>query len=314
MAKKSRSGRSASRRTASRGREIGVFLLTLAVIAALVATAVSLLAGSNSPVSVWQPPQGCQASIEGEVSAIDYEQAMNVSIIVGESLRRGLPARAATIALATAYQESNLYNLDYGDRDSLGLFQQRPSQGWGTEEEIMDPWYSSGAFYDALVNIQDWQMGDINDTAQQVQRSNHPNAYRKHESDARAWASALTGFSPMTVTCVDRAENAANPGGLTDYLTKVFGEDIQMSTDGSYLVEVIAPDETTGWAIAQLSQLRAQDAGIITIRYGVNSWQISGDEYLPWVSDKTVQPDEVPNKVQIWLRSPQTEEQTNEPG
>lgn len=310
MAKKSRTGK----RPVSRARELGVFLLSLAVIAALVATGVSLLASSNSSVSVWQPPEGCQVNIEGQVAAVDYEQAINVSVIVGESLRRGLPARAATIALTTAYQESNLYNLDYGDRDSLGLFQQRPSQGWGSEEQIMDPWYSAGAFYDALVKIQDWQMSDINDTAQEVQRSNHPQAYRKHEPNARIWASALTGYSPMSVTCIDRSQNPANPDALTQHLTQIFGESIQITTDGSYLVEVTAPDETTGWALAQLSQLWSRDAGITAIRYGDNSWKLSGEEYLPWVSDTTVQPDEVPGKVQIWLRSPQADDNTSQPG
>lgn len=310
MAKKSRTGK----RPSSRVRELGVFFLSLAIIAALVATGVSLLAGSNSSVSVWQPPEGCQVNIEGQVADIDYEQAINVSIIVGEALRRELPARAATIALTTAYQESNLYNLDYGDRDSLGLFQQRPSQGWGSEEQIMDPWYSAGAFYDALVKIQDWQMSDINDTAQEVQRSNHPQAYRKHEPQARIWASALTGYSPMSVSCLDRTENPANPDELTQHLTRIFGDNIQITTNESYLVEVAAPDETTGWALAQLSQLWSRDAGITAIRYGANSWKLSGKEYLPWVSDTTVQPDEVPGKVQIWLRNPQADENANQPG
>ena len=69
----------------------------------------------------------------------DLDQAHYASIIVGLSVRRGLPARAASIAMATVYQETGIRNLDYGDRDSVGLFQQRPSQGWGTEKQLMDP-------------------------------------------------------------------------------------------------------------------------------------------------------------------------------
>ena len=68
--------------------------------------------------------------------------------------------------MATAYQETGIRNLDYGDRDSVGLFQQRPSQGWGTAEQLMDPHYATGRFYDALVKIKNWKTGDINDVAQ----------------------------------------------------------------------------------------------------------------------------------------------------
>ena len=75
---------------------------------------------------------------------LDLDQAHYTSIIAGLSVRRGLPARAASIAMATVYQETGIRNLDYGDRDSVGLFQQRPSQGWGTAEQIMDPYYSTG--------------------------------------------------------------------------------------------------------------------------------------------------------------------------
>ena len=95
-------------------------------------------------------------------------------------MRRGLPARAASIALATAYQESKLRNLDHGDRDSLGLFQQRPSQGWGTAEQLQDPYYAVNAFYDALVKVDGYQAMRITEAAQKVQRSGFPEAYEDH--------------------------------------------------------------------------------------------------------------------------------------
>ena len=110
--------------------------------------------------------------VEGESPGkrqISLEQAHYASIIAGLSVKRGLPPRAASIALATAYQESDIRNLDYGDRDSVGLFQQRPSQGWGTEKQLMDPYYATGEFYDALVKIKNWRTRDINDVAQAVQ-------------------------------------------------------------------------------------------------------------------------------------------------
>lgn len=116
-------------------------------------------------------PARCTVVVDDHEVTLTREQARNASIIVAASVERGLPERAAIVALATAYQESGLRNLDYGDRDSLGLFQQRPSYGWGTEEEIMDPWYTSHRFYEELVKFDNWETTDINDMAQKVQRS-----------------------------------------------------------------------------------------------------------------------------------------------
>ncbi len=150
-------------------------------------------------VVVWRmgglPPltQGCRAEVAGHVVELDLEQAENAGLIAAVSVRRGLPARAASIALATAMQESKLRNLESGDRDSLGLFQQRPSQGWGTQEEILNPYYATNRFYDALVEVEGYDRMAITVAAQEVQRSAYPDAYAQHEEDARALASALTG-------------------------------------------------------------------------------------------------------------------------
>jgi hypothetical protein len=133
--------------------------------------------------------------------SLDPEQAGHAGLITAIAVSRGLPARAASNALATAYQESDLHNLEGGDRDSLGLFQQRPSQGWGSPEEILDPAYAANAFYDALVKVDGYESMEITVAAQAVQRSGFPNAYADHEQDARALASALTGNSPRAFSC-----------------------------------------------------------------------------------------------------------------
>ncbi|MBA3742813.1 MAG: hypothetical protein H0X00_07785 [Sporichthya sp.] len=163
--------------------------------------------------------EACTASAGGAKARVSVEQAENAATIASVAARRGLPARAATIALATALQESGLRNLAYGDRDSLGLFQQRPSQGWGTEEEVQDPVYAAGKFYDALVKIENYKTMNINDAAQEVQRSGHPEAYNKHETRARALASALMGYSPAAFSCAIRPDGVESqePGsaGLT---------------------------------------------------------------------------------------------------
>ncbi|MFG2298498.1 C40 family peptidase [Streptomyces sp. NPDC048603] len=119
------------------------------------------------------------------------KQIPNAKVIVATGIQKRVPARGQVIALATALQESTLINLDYGDRDSLGLFQQRPSQGWGTREQIMDPVYSSTKFYDGLVNIKDWEQMPLTVAAQKVQRSGFPDAYAKHEPLSTALQQAI---------------------------------------------------------------------------------------------------------------------------
>jgi hypothetical protein len=117
----------------------------------------------------------------GSVDELDSEQLANVRVIVDVGAARGISAQGRTIALATALQESTLHNLDHGDRDSLGLFQQRPSMGWGTAAQIMDPRYSSGKFYDALLKVPGWPTLPLTVAAQAVQRSAFPLAYAKWE-------------------------------------------------------------------------------------------------------------------------------------
>ena len=147
----------------------------------------------------------CTADLEGGTWELSPVQSDNAALVVASTVRRGLPARAATIGIATALQESRLVNIDYGDRDSVGLFQQRPSQGWGTVEQIMDPVYATHAFLDVLVEVEGYEALEITDAAQRVQRSGFPDAYAQHETRARAWASALTGWSPAAVTCALRS-------------------------------------------------------------------------------------------------------------
>ena len=151
---------------------------------------------------------------------LEPSQARYAGLITAIAVQRGLPARAASIALATAYQESGLRNLDGGDRDSAGLFQQRPSTGWGTLAEVRDPVYATNAFYDALVKVDDYEQLEITVAAQEVQRSGFPDAYADHEADARALSSALTGNSPAAFSCrlgqADSTSAGLGESGLTD--------------------------------------------------------------------------------------------------
>ncbi|WP_282580359.1 hypothetical protein [Nocardioides sp. InS609-2] len=175
----------------------------------------------NRGVELIPTSESCTASVQGRTVEISLEQAENAALITAISVQRGMPARAATIALATAYQESKLLNIEHGDRDSLGLFQQRPSQGWGTEEQILNPYYSINAFYDGLIGIDGYDSMRITEAAQAVQRSGFPEAYADHEADARVLASALTGNSPRALSCViDEPDEAASSRLSDEGLTR----------------------------------------------------------------------------------------------
>jgi hypothetical protein len=174
-----------------------VALAGVAVVAVGVYGVVNLFHGVTS----FLQPDECTATAGGRTVTLSIEQAENAALITAVAVDRGLPARAATIALATAYQESKLYNLDGGDRDSAGLFQQRPSQGWGSKAQVTTPAYAANAFYDGLVKVDGYETMEVTKAAQAVQRSAYPTAYADHEADARVLASALTGNSPHAFTC-----------------------------------------------------------------------------------------------------------------
>ncbi|MEU6450652.1 NlpC/P60 family protein [Streptomyces sp. NPDC046979] len=124
------------------------------------------------------------------------EQVPNAQTIVAAGLSLDVPKKGQIIALATAMQESRLRNLNYGDRDSLGLFQQRPSQGWGSAEQIRDPTYASEQFYKHLLKVNGWQQMTVTQAAQAVQRSGLPDAYAQWEDLATALQSALVETFP----------------------------------------------------------------------------------------------------------------------
>ncbi|PYC75163.1 hypothetical protein C7C45_04650 [Micromonospora arborensis] len=127
--------------------------------------------------------QGDQSHI-----TLDDEQVGNAKAIIAATKKAGLPERAAVISIATSLQESKLENLghlgDMNDHDSLGLFQQRPSSGWGTPEQITDPAYSTTAFLKGLKQVDGWQDMPLTQAAQTVQVSAYPDAYAQWEQQA----------------------------------------------------------------------------------------------------------------------------------
>ncbi|WJK33149.1 M23 family metallopeptidase [Solwaraspora sp. WMMA2065] len=125
------------------------------------------------------------------VGGWDSGQVGNAAAITTTGARLGVPARGWVIAVATAMQESSLRNLAGGDRDSVGLFQQRPSQGWGTPTQLRDPVHASEKFFDRLVTIDGWQTMPLAGAAQAVQISAYPDAYAKWERPAAELVTAI---------------------------------------------------------------------------------------------------------------------------
>jgi hypothetical protein len=148
-----------------------------------------------------EPPAGGPCTVVGTSVSLTPEQAANAETIAAVARDRGLPDRAVVIALATAQQESGLRSLPYGDRDSLGLFQQRPSQGWGSPAQVQDPVYAAGQFYDRLVLVPDWQNRPLGDASHAVQRSAFPERVPRWEPMAAALTAALDEDGELPLGC-----------------------------------------------------------------------------------------------------------------
>ncbi|HIT75848.1 MAG TPA: hypothetical protein IAA98_09700 [Candidatus Avipropionibacterium avicola] len=256
---------------------LSVGVVVLAVVMIVVGVSYILRDRPSGPPP--RPTPLCQVEIADQTTRITNDQAWWTSIIIGTSVKRGLPARAASIAMATVYQETDIRNLDHGDRDSVGLFQQRPSQGWGTVEQIMDPYYSTGKFYDALVKVDGWQDRDITEVAQEVQRSGFPDAYRQHETKARTLASAFTGWDTAAVRCLyDQVDGDAK--ALNSFLVKTLGI-TKAKRDGATLTYRVA-DERTAWIVAHLAVATGSRFGTESVRVADRSWQHTVDELGEW--------------------------------
>ena len=167
-------------------------------------------AEAGGQVTVPLNPQGKQQSVNWT-----EEQKRNASVITNVARSRSLPPRAAVIGVATAIQESMLKNIRYGDRDSQGLFQQRPSQGWGTVAQVTDPIYASNSFFERLAKVDKWQTKPLTKAAQNVQRSGFPDAYAKWEKTAGELVVKSWGRHAVlsTTSGCDAVENAADSTG-----------------------------------------------------------------------------------------------------
>jgi len=173
-------------------RTIGVVVALAAAVTLLCVAGPAVLIGGAITAGC-PPATATSAGAPPAVSGWDTDQVSNAQVIVSVGGQKAVPPRGWIVAVATAMQESGLRNLSGGDRDSVGLFQQRPSQGWGTPDQLADPAYAAGRFYDKLLAVDGWPSMPISQAAQRVQVSAYPDAYAKWEDDATALVSMLTG-------------------------------------------------------------------------------------------------------------------------
>jgi peptidoglycan DL-endopeptidase CwlO len=134
---------------------------------------------SLGPLTSGPPGSGA-----ADAAKLTEEQRGNVALIISIGKQRNLPPRAWQVAIQAGMTESGLRSLDYGDRDSLGIFQMRPSMGWGSPAEVTDPVYAINKFYDVLEKVPNWADQRPGESAQDVERSAFPDRYHKWEAMA----------------------------------------------------------------------------------------------------------------------------------
>jgi cell wall-associated NlpC family hydrolase len=179
----------------------GVAAVILGLVIACATAAASLLGGGPQSACAIPPSNPRPAIIRPTggwppVGRWNHEQVANAGIIAAVGAQQRVPVAGQLIAIATAMQESSLRNLPGGDRDSIGLFQQRPSQGWGSPQQLRDPVYAARAFYQRLLDVPGWQTMPLTDATQAVQLSAHPTAYAKWTNDARQLLDAVGSALP----------------------------------------------------------------------------------------------------------------------
>jgi hypothetical protein len=237
-------------------------------------------------VTPFLTPAGCQAGSGTSAVALDPQQASIAATIAGVAARDRLPARAVTIAYATALQESHMHNLDYGDLDSVGVFQQRPSEGWGTASQLEDPVYATAKFFGALTQVRGYLQMPVDEAAQAVQHSADGSAYAQYDLMASSLTSAFTGQWPRAVWCWPGAGQpqpqpnlaasgpalaaAFGPGGAEQPITAITSA--RSATSVSVDVRAQPAD---AWTVASWLVTHAQVYGISNVSYAGYQWTAS---------------------------------------
>jgi hypothetical protein len=254
-------------------RRLGPGALLLVIVLAAAAAYIAVQHGT-SPLN----PTGCQAGSGQSAISLDPEQAAIAATIAGVAHHQAMPRRAVVVAYAAAMQESKLQNLSYGDLDSVGVFQQRPSEGWGPARKLLDPVYASTKFFQALASVPGYQHKPVYRAAQAVQRSADGSAYIQYQQEATLLASDFTGHDAHAVWCWPAGTDPprANLAGARRALTAAFGpvgsQQVAAPRDAPSL-GVPAPQPALGWTIAAWLVTHAAPYGIHQVRYAGLRWR-----------------------------------------
>ena len=244
-------------------------------------------------------PPGCQAGTGGQAITLDTDQAAIAATIAGVAARHRLPRQAVTIALAAALQESKLHNLDYGDRDSVGIFQQRPSEGWGPAAKLEDPVYATTKFFAALTQVRGYATMPVYQAAQDVQHSADGSAYEQWAEVAGQLAGYFTGQPPHGVSCWYAPAGSGDLAGAVRQMAQTFGPPgrkavvIRVTTDRSVQknsgsAAVLHVQRSAAWTVASWLVAHAQAYGLSEVRYAGYEWKAANGS-MGW------QPDPGPN-------------------
>jgi hypothetical protein len=240
------------------------------IVLAVVLGVVYLLTTKHSPLQ--QVPTACTVAAGPQEVQLTVSQAEIAATIAGVAARRDMPVRALTIAYATALQESKLTDLNYGDRDSVGVFQQRPSEGWGTTRQIEDPVYASGRFFAALAAVPRYRQIPVYQAAQDVQHSADGSAYGQYATVGAQLADAFYGTAPHALWCYYNGQpGKAQLTAAAKAMTSAFGPmTTRRAGDPALAVRVRRAAE--GWTIAGWLITHAGSYGITDIRYRGYEW------------------------------------------
>ena len=258
-----------------------LWLLTVIIVVALGAGIYLVVVDQKGRLPIGVPVgKGCRAQTEAGTVSLYPDQMANAATIAAVGIAKGIPDRGIVVALATSMQESELMNLDYGDRDSLGLFQQRPSQGWGTAEQIRDPHYATAAFYRQLLLTPGWEEMRITEAAQAVQRSAYPEAYDRHAGDAQILGDALLATSTAAISCQKVGEPTLRGAAATEVLARDmqadFGRAAEPSDSG---LTIVAEHDRAGWQLAHWLVARSIGQNVSRVRFGQHEWSLETGQW-----------------------------------
>jgi hypothetical protein len=242
------------------------------------------------------PVPGCQAGTGTQALTLDTDQAAIAATIAGVAARHELPRRAVTIALAAALQESKLHNLSYGDRDSVGIFQQRPSQGWGPAARLQDPVYATTKFFAALTQVRGYATMPVSRAAQDVQHSADGSAYAQWTDMAGQLAGYFTGLSPHGVSCWYTPPGQANLAGATRRMAQTFGPagqnavvvritTVRSGAKNQRSTAVVHVKRSAAWTVAGWLVAHAQAYGLSEVRYAGYAWKAANGS-MGWQRDR----------------------------